>query len=57
MGDSLAKAENRFDNQLKTFLSSAQVKSYKRWKDDQRRQEHADDKPETAQSSDPNSQP
>lgn len=57
LGDSLAKAENRFDNQLKSFLSSAQVKSYKKWKDDQHRQEHADDKPEPVQSSDPNSQP
>lgn len=57
LGDSLAKADDRFDNQLKTFLSSAQVKSYKKWKDEQRRQEHADDKPEPVQSSDPNSQP
>lgn len=57
LGDSLAKADNRFDNQLKTFLSSAQVKSYKKWKDEQHRQEHADDKPETMRTSDPNSQP
>lgn len=57
MGDSLTKADDRFDNHLKTFLTSAQVKSYKKWKDDQRRQEHADDKPETASSSDPNTQP
>lgn len=57
LGDSLDKADNRFDNLLKTFLSSAQVKSYKKWKDEQRRQEHADDKPTPMQSSDPNSQP
>ena len=57
LGDSLDKADNRFDNRLKTFLSSAQVKSYKKWKDEQRRQEHADDKPTPMQSSDPNSQP
>lgn len=57
LGDSLNKADDRFDNRLKTFLSSAQVKSYKKWKDDQRRQEHADDKPMTSSSSDPNTQP
>lgn len=57
MGDSLDKADNRFDNRLKAFLTSGQVKAYKKWKDDQRRQEHADDKPEPVQSADPNTQP
>lgn len=42
LGDSLDKADGRFDNRLKTFLSSSQVKSYKKWRDDQRRQEEAD---------------
>ncbi len=57
LGDSLAKADDRFDNRLKTFLKSPQVKAYKKWKDEQRRQEHADDKPEPMQSSDPNTEP
>ena len=57
LGDSLAKADDRFDNHLKTFLSSAQVKSYKKWRDEERRREHADDKPEPTTSSDPNTQP
>jgi hypothetical protein len=57
LGDSLAKADERFDNRLKAFLSSAQVKAYKKWKDEQRRQEHADEKPLPATSSDPNTQP
>lgn len=42
LGDSLAKADGRFDNRLKTFLTSSQVKAYKKWRDDQRRQEEAD---------------
>jgi len=42
LGDSLAKADGRFDNRLKTFLTSSQIKSYKKWRDDQRRQEQAD---------------
>lgn len=57
LGDSLAKADDRFDKQLKTFLSSSQVKSYKNWRDEERRREHADDKPEPTTSSDPNTQP
>jgi len=57
LGDSLAKADDRFDKQLKTFLSSAQMKSYKGWRDEERRREHADDKPEPATSTDPNTQP
>ena len=57
LGDSLAKADGRFDNQLKTFLSSGQVKSYKKWRDEERRREHADEKPEPTTSSDPNTQP
>ena len=56
-GDSLAKADGRFDNHLKTFLSSDQVKSYKKWRDEERRREHADDKAEPTTSSDPNTQP
>ncbi len=57
LGDSLSKADNRFDNHLKTFLNSGQVKSYKKWRDEERRREHADDKPEPMNSSDPNTQP
>ena len=57
LGDSLAKADDRFDNSLKTFLSSGQVKAYKKWRDEERRREHAEDKPEPAPSSDPNTQP
>ena len=57
LGDSLDKADDRFDNRLKAFLTSGQVKAYKKWKDEQRRQEHADDKPEPVQSADPNAQP
>lgn len=57
LGDSLAKADDRFDNHLKTFLSSGQVKSYKKWRDEERRREHADEKPEPTTSSDPNTQP
>lgn len=57
LGDSLAKADDRFDNHLKAFLSSSQVKSYKKWRDEERRREHADDKPEPMTSSDPNTQP
>jgi hypothetical protein len=57
LGDSLAKADDRFDNHLKTFLSSSQVKSYKKWRDEERHREHSDDKPEPTTSSDPNTQP
>jgi len=57
LGDSLTKADDRFDNHLKTFLSSGQVKSYKKWRDEERRREHADEKPEPTTSSDPNTQP
>lgn len=57
LGDSLDKADDRFDNRLKTFLSSGQVKAYKKWRDEERRREHADDKPEPTTSSDPNTQP
>ena len=57
LGDSLAKADDRFDKQLKAFLSSAQVKSFKSWRDEERRRERADEKPEPATSSDPNTQP
>jgi hypothetical protein len=57
LGDSLTKADDRFDNHLKTFLSSGQVKSYKKWRDEERRREHADEKPEPMTSSDPNTQP
>lgn len=57
LGDSLAKADDRFDNHLKTFLSSGQVKTYKKWRDEERQREHADDKPEPMTSSDPNTQP
>jgi hypothetical protein len=57
LGDSLTKADDRFDNRLKTFLSSGQVKSYKKWRDEERRREHADEKPEPTTSSDPNTQP
>jgi hypothetical protein len=57
LGDSLDKADDRFDNRLKTFLSSGQVKSYKKWRDEERRREHADEKPEPMPSSDPNTQP
>jgi hypothetical protein len=57
LGDSLAKADDRFDNHLKTFLSSSQVKTYKKWRDEERRRERADDKPVPTTSSDPNTQP
>lgn len=57
LGDSLSKADDRFDNHLKAFLSSGQVKSYKKWRDEERRREHADEKPEPTTSSDPNTQP
>lgn len=57
LGDSLSKADDRFDNHLKTFLSSGQVKSYKKWRDEERRRERAEDKPEPTTSSDPNTQP
>ena len=57
LGDSLGKADDRFDKQLKTFLTSAQVKSYKSWRDEERRREHADDKPESNTPPDPNTQP
>ncbi|HXJ31511.1 MAG TPA: hypothetical protein VNG35_12770 [Gemmatimonadales bacterium] len=57
LGDSLTKADDRFDNHLKAFLSSGQVKSYKKWRDEERRREHADEKPEPTTSSDPNTQP
>ena len=57
MGDSLAKADDRFDNYLKSFLSSGQVKSYKKWRDEERRRERAEEKPEPTTSSDPNTQP
>lgn len=57
LGDSLSKADDRFDDRLKTFLSSNQVKSYKKWRDEERRREHADDKPEPTTTSDPNTEP
>ena len=53
----LSKSDDRFDNHLKTFLSSGQVKSYKKWRDEERRREHADEKPVPTTSSDPNTQP
>jgi hypothetical protein len=39
LGDSLAQEDERFDRRLKSFLSGGQLKAYKHWKDDERRQE------------------
>jgi hypothetical protein len=46
LGDSLAKLDGRFDQGLKAFLSSRQLKDYKKWKDEQRRQQEAQQRDE-----------
>jgi hypothetical protein len=57
LGDSLAKADDRFDDRLKAFLTSGQIKTYKKWKDEQRRQEEADRHQEMEPRTDRNSSP
>lgn len=39
LGDSLAGEDARFDRRLKGFLTGKQLKAYRKWKDEQRRQE------------------
>jgi hypothetical protein len=46
LGDSLTKLDTRFDQSLKAFLSSRQLKNYKKWKDEQRRQQEAQQREE-----------
>jgi hypothetical protein len=46
LGDSLAKLDSRFDQGLKPFLTSRQLKDYKKWKDEQRRQQEAQQRDE-----------
>jgi hypothetical protein len=38
LGDSLANTDRRFDDRLKQFLSSKQLKTYHHWKDEQRQE-------------------
>lgn len=39
LGDSLARNDRQFDDRLKDFLTSKQLKTYRQWKDEQQRQE------------------
>lgn len=41
LGDSLAKEDATFDRRLKGFLTRNQQKTYKKWKDEQQRQEES----------------
>lgn len=49
LGDSLAKADTRFDQRLKSFLTGSQLKTYKKWKDEQQRQAEEDRRQEFEQ--------
>ena len=39
LGDSLAREDALFDQRLKGFLTKGQLKAYRKWRDEQRRQE------------------
>jgi len=49
LGDSLAKADALFDQRLKSFLAARQLKAYKKWQDEERRQHEADGRDEMEQ--------
>ena len=49
LGDSLAKEDTRFDQRLKSFLAASQLKAYKKWKDEQQRQEESERRDEMEQ--------
>lgn len=49
LGDSLAKEDERFDRRLKSFLTGSQLKAYRKWKDEQRRQQENDRRDEMEQ--------
>ena len=42
LADALAKEDKHFDDRLKGVITSSQLKQYRKWKDDQRRQEEAE---------------
>ena len=42
LAGALAKEEKRFDDRLKGVITSSQLKQYRKWKNDQRRQEEAE---------------
>jgi len=42
LADALAKEDKHFDGRLKGVITSSQLKQYRKWKDDQRRQEEAE---------------
>lgn len=49
LGDSLARADTRFDQRLKSFLATSQLKAYKKWKDEEQRQEESERREEMEQ--------
>ncbi len=49
LGDSLVKEDARFDQRLKSFLAASQLKAYRKWKDEQQRQEEAEGREEMEQ--------